>query len=242
MGDRFREIEGTFALLRRKFNERAISQREYVDGLKQLRIKDEAGRFWMIGAQSGKWYCFDGGGWTQAKPPSQLERRAVCISCGFENDLEAEFCTRCGRRPEEDERSGGRNAAAAAAFTAAQETTAGLSHGPRDLLVRACHVGSFFWFFGTMGLFAGILAGLILGVTSLFPGVVNALPAFFVDIQGKLPGGIVFTVLGGIIGFAVCGAGGALTALVSNGVISLAGGLRFQAEEILESGPEKPEP
>lgn len=242
MGDRFREIEGTFALLRRKFSERAISQREYIDGLKQLRIKDEAGRFWMIGAQSGKWYCFDGGGWTQAKPPSQLERRAVCISCGFENDLEAEFCTRCGRRPEEEKRSGGRNAAAAAAFAAAQETTAGLSHGPRGLLVRSCHVGSFFWFFGTMGLFAGILAGLVLGVTSLFPGVINALPAFFVDIQGKLPGGIVFTVLGGIIGFAVWGAGGALTALVSNGVISLAGGLRFQAEEILEGGPEKPEP
>lgn len=241
MGDRFREIEGTFTLLRRKFNERMISQREYIDGLRQLRIKDEEGRFWMIGAQSGKWYCFDGGSWTQAKPPSQLERRAVCISCGFENDLEAEFCARCGSRPEEEKRAGGLSPVVGATVAAAQEANTALFQGPRDLLVRSCHVGSFFWFFGTMGLFAGIVAGLVVGVTNLFPGFVDALPAFFADIQGKLPGGIVFTVLGGIVGFAVCGAGGVLTALVSNGVISLAGGLRFQAEEFPESGPEKPE-
>ena len=55
MGDQFRETEEAFALLREKFNDRRISQREFVDSLKQLRIKDEEGRFWVIGAQSGKW-------------------------------------------------------------------------------------------------------------------------------------------------------------------------------------------
>lgn len=234
MGDRFREIEETFALLRRKFHERTISQREYIDTLKQLRVKDEEGRFWMIGAQSGNWYCFDGGGWTQGKPPSQLERRAVCISCGFENDLEAEFCARCGSRPDEEEPAGGPS-------PAARESETARFRGPRDLVVRSCHVGSFFWFFGAMGLFAGVLAGLVVGVTSLFPGFVAGLPAFFADIQGKLPGGIVFTILGGVAGFAVFGAGGVLTALVSNGVISLVGGIRYQAEEVAETGPEKPE-
>ncbi|MFO7733702.1 MAG: hypothetical protein R6X21_08635 [Candidatus Aminicenantes bacterium] len=79
MGDRFREVEETFARLSRKFRDKTISKDEYIDRLKQLRIKDEEGRFWMIGAQSGHWYCFDGGGWTQAKPPSLLERKAVCI-------------------------------------------------------------------------------------------------------------------------------------------------------------------
>lgn len=233
MGDRFREVEETFARLSRKYHDRAISQRDYIDSLKQLRIKDEEGRFWMIGAQSGHWYCFDGGGWTRAKPPSLLERKAVCISCGFENDLEAEFCVRCGSRPDEIEPEDAPPASMGAGPPPLR--------GPRALVVRACHVGSFFWFFGITGLFAGILAGLVVGVTSLFPGLIAGLPAFFADIQGKLPGGLVFTVLGGLAGFAIFGVGGALTALVSNGVMSLVGGIRFQAEEAAESGPETPE-
>jgi hypothetical protein len=35
--------------------------------------------------------------------------------------------------------------------------------------------------------------------------------------------------------------GGVLTALVSNGIMSLVGGIRFQAEEAAEGGPEGPE-
>lgn len=241
MGDRFREVEETFSRLSRKFHDRAISQREYIDRLKELRIKDEEGRFWMIGAQSGHWYCFNGGGWTRAKPPSLLERKAVCISCGFENDLEAEFCVRCGSRPDEKETEEGPSAIMGAGSAAARDAGPSPLRGPRALVVRSCHVGSFFWFFGITGLFAGILAGLVVGVTSLFPGFIAGLPAFLADIQGKLPGGLVFTVLGGIAGFAIFGAVGVLTALVSNGVMSLVGGIRFQAEEAVEGGPEEPE-
>ncbi len=236
MADQFREVEETFALLRRKYHDNRISQREYIDSLKQLRIKDEDGRFWMIGAQSGRWYCYDGGGWTEAKPPSQLERKAICISCGFENDLEAESCVRCGRRPhDEGAAQGGPDQAGAA------KTGQDPMRGPRDLVVRSCHVGSFLWFFGVGGLFTGILAGLAVGVTSLFPGIVGVLPGFFVGIQGTLPGGLVFTVLGGLAGFFVFGAGGVLTALVSNGVISLVGGLRIKAEELPAESPPGPE-
>lgn len=236
MADQFREVEESFALLRRKFHDNRISQREYIDSLKQLRIKDEDGRFWMIGAQSGRWYCFDGGGWTEAKPPSQLEHRAICISCGFENDLEAEFCVRCGRRPH-DESPGPSGLDQAAAAKAGPDPL----RGPRDLVVRSCHVGSFLWFFGATGLFVGILAGLAVGVTALFPGIVGALPAFFAGIQGTLPGGLVFTVLGGLAGFVVFGAGGVLAALVSNGVISLVGGIRIRAEELPAESPPSPE-
>lgn len=241
MGDRFREVEETFARLSRKFRDKTISKDEYIDSLKQLRIKDEEGRFWMIGAQSGHWYCFDAGGWTQAKPPSLLERKAVCISCGFENDLEAEFCVRCGSRPDEQEPEEGPSAIMGAGSAAARDAGPSPLRGPRALVVRACHVGSFFWFFGITGLFAGILAGLVVGVTSLFPGFIAGLPVFFADIQGKLPGGLVFTVLGGVAGFAIFGVGGVLTALVSNGIMSLVGGIRFQAEEAAEGGPEEPE-
>ena len=72
MADQFREVEETFKVLREKFNDRKISQREFIDTLKQLRIKDAEGRFWMIGAQTGKWYYFEGSDWVQAEPPSLI--------------------------------------------------------------------------------------------------------------------------------------------------------------------------
>jgi len=230
MADQFREVEETFALLRDKFNDRTISEREYIDSLKQLRIKDEEGRFWMIGARSGKWYTSDGGEWVEAKPPSQKDKKAICIACGFENDLEAEFCARCGNRSE-DEAPG--TAAASAelpepgvgAATLAGETP---SPGPGEVVVRSLHPLSFFWFFGVLGMFLGIVFGLLAGVTGLFPGFVAGLPGFFVDMQGNLLGGVVYSILGGLIGFAAGGAAGIVGAAVSNGVLSLVGGLRIR--------------
>ena len=59
MADQFREVEAAFGRLKEKFGGGRISQQEFIDSLKQLRIKDDEGRFWMIGAQSGNWYFFN---------------------------------------------------------------------------------------------------------------------------------------------------------------------------------------
>jgi hypothetical protein len=88
------------------------------------------------------------------------------------------------------------------------------------------------WFFGALGLFSGMLLGLIVGVTSLFPGFIDILPNFFRDIQGTLLGGIVFTILGGILGFAGGAGGGYLAASAFNGILSLTGGLKVGADKI----------
>jgi hypothetical protein len=225
MGDQFQEAEGTFALLREKFNDRKISQREFVDSLKQLRIKDEEGRFWVIGAQSGKWYAFEGGEWVEAKPPSQKERKAICISCGFENDLETEFCARCGKWGEDEAPE--KPAASDAASPAGPEEAARPKAGG-EVVIRSFHPVSFFWFFAVLGMFAGILLGLLAGVTNLFTVFVAGLPGFFVDHQGDLLGGLVFSILGGIGGFGIGGAVGAAAAVVSNGILSLVGGVRIR--------------
>jgi hypothetical protein len=100
------------------------------------------------------------------------------------------------------------------------------------LLVRAVQPVSFFWFFGILGVFAGMLLGLVVGVTSLFPGFVSSLPGFFADIQGKLLGGVVFTIAGGLFGFVAAGPAGFLLAVVSNGILSLVGGVRVQAASL----------
>jgi hypothetical protein len=225
MGDQFRDVEETFSLLKEKFLDRRISQREFVDSLKQLRIKDDDGRFWMIGARSGKWYAFEGGEWIESKPPSQMERKAICIACGFENDIEAEFCARCGRR-DADDASGAPESAEVTLQDARAEPA--LDAPGEDIVVRSLHILSLFWFFGVAGLFAGILFGLVAGVTGLFPGFVAGLPGFFQDIQGNLLGGIVYTILGGAAGFGLGGALGAAAAAVSNGVLSLVGGVRVR--------------
>jgi hypothetical protein len=225
MADQFREAEATFSLLREKFKEKRISPQEFADSLKQLRIKDDEGRFWVIGAQSGKWYAFESGEWVEAKPPSQLEKKAICIACGFENDLEAESCARCGNTsddaaPEDVAEAAGTDAAAAAEAVSAIKDPV--------LTVRSLDVVSFLWFFGVLGLFAGILLGLLVGVTGLFAGFVARLPVFFVEHRGDLLGGLACSFIGGVVGFASGAAAGAATAAVSNGILSLVGGLRFR--------------
>jgi hypothetical protein len=225
MPDPFREAEAAFDKLREKFEAGKISRDEFTDSLKRLRIKDDAGRFWVIGARSGVWYVHDQGCWTEAKPPSQLERKAICIACGFENDLEAERCARCGSRRDEDgpETPGDVRPEAVGAIG---EDAAGPAAGA--VVVRALDIRSFFWFFAVFGLFAGILAGLLAGVFGLFTGFVERLPSFFVEHRGDLLGAMGFSIVGGGLGFAAGGAAGALLAAAANGVLSLVGGLRFR--------------
>lgn len=253
MADQFRELETAFNSLMRKFREAKISQKEFIDSLKELRLKDDEGRFWMIGAQSGKWYCYEGNDWVQAKPPSFGDRKAICIYCGYENELESETCARCGSQktpageepfcpncgtrletpgslcPLCDPAPGREGSAGTAEFAGSPAT------GRTDLLVRSLHPASFFWFSGVLGLFAGLFVGLLVGVTSLFPGIVSGLPGFFVEIQGKLLGGIVFTVLGSLLGFVAGGAAGFVAACAANGILSLVGGVRISTART--SGP-----
>lgn len=92
----FSQVNEAFDILKAKFQTGEISRQEFIDEMKKLRIRDDDGRFWMIGAQTGKWYYFDGKEWIQSEPPSQADRTAVCVYCGFENRIEATSCARCG--------------------------------------------------------------------------------------------------------------------------------------------------
>ena len=96
MEDRFKDFEKDFYKLKEDYRKKKISEEEYRARLKSLHLRDQKGRNWTIGAQSGKWYCYDGTQWLESKPPSLQDKRAICIYCGFENDLEAEVCVNCG--------------------------------------------------------------------------------------------------------------------------------------------------
>ncbi len=97
MDNEYKKAEQTYHRLKQQFRRQEISRQEFLDAMKNLQVRDDQGRLWMIGNQSGKWYFLDGKEWIQADPPSQKkESRPVCPYCGLENKTDALVCARCG--------------------------------------------------------------------------------------------------------------------------------------------------
>ncbi len=63
------EIERLFFELKGKLQVGAISDAEFRAEMKTLQFRDERGKWWMMGAQSGQWYGFDGTRWVPGAPP-----------------------------------------------------------------------------------------------------------------------------------------------------------------------------
>lgn len=70
----FQQVERRFAQLKRQFEARQISEEKFKEEVERLQAKDDLGRVWTIGAQSGKWYYYDGHRWVQARPPRTVRR------------------------------------------------------------------------------------------------------------------------------------------------------------------------
>ncbi len=65
------EMERRFYELKGKFDVGAISEEEFKRQVETLRFQDAQNRWWMIGAQSGKWYMYNGTRWIPGAPPSE---------------------------------------------------------------------------------------------------------------------------------------------------------------------------
>lgn len=258
MEKQFEDVKNDFNQLKQKYRQKKISDREFKSCLKKLRLRDHKGRWWTIGAQTGNWYYFDGERWIQEKPPSLDERKAVCIHCGYENDLEAEVCAYCGEKIREGEKK-------EAEDLKEEEDTlsqvcsqcgrrveswekvcshcgASLDKGAQDVheseekletsfrVFRSIHYFSFLLFWGAVGLFTGLLLGVFTGTTEFFKGIVQVLPAFIANIDGTLVRGVFYGILGAILGFGIFGSFGLLIALIINAVTSLIGGIKIRME------------
>jgi hypothetical protein len=252
----FRDVENAFQALRRQFRERQISRREFIDQLKKLRIRDNLGHFWMIGAQTGKWYFFDGKEWVLAVPPVEEEVKKIkCFACGLENEAGEEHCERCGESLEEKEaacpKCGGKlesiyqkcpacsPRAEAGAYTEI-ELLKGTEGG--NFVFRRLNPASLSIFTGGTGLLLGIVVGAYAGASGYFSGLAGGLPEFLATLHGTLMGGIIFAALGGVVGFALLAGLGYLQALLFNAIASIAGGFKVTLdkaeEEIQETKPE----
>ena len=238
MSSQFRDVETAFQTLRRQFRDKEISRREFIDRLKKLRLRDSQGRFWMIGAQSGKWYFFDGRDWVPSDPPAEFSEKVKCFSCGLENDADALACARCGGSLKEKETACPRCGTPlqssyqkcpscspeAKASLIEEDGSSGTTR--EDFLLRRLSPSSLFYFSGGTGLVLGILAGAFAGASDFLSGIAKALPDSLAMLQGTLMGGIVFAAFGGFLGFIVLGSLGALQAYLFNGISGIMGGFR----------------
>jgi hypothetical protein len=250
MEKQFRDVEKKFSHLKKKFNHKRISDQEYRAQLKKLRLRDRKGKFWTIGAQTGQWYCFDGKKWVESEPPTIQEGKAICIHCGFENELEADFCMNCsgnllgeyvecptcgGVLEEPDQ-----ECPLCDKESKIWEEIAEEIEGPDEeeeniqLVIRSLHLPSFILLWGVLGLVAGLILGAFTGTTDFFQGVVKILPSSFQDLNGKLIGGIIYGFFGGILGFIVLGVVGSLKTLLVNAIFSFIGGIKIHARKKLE--------
>jgi hypothetical protein len=235
MSSSFKDTEKAFLSLRRQFRGKEISRREFIDQLKKLRLRDSQGRFWMIGAQSGKWYLFDGRDWVLSDPPSEDSGRIKCLSCGLENGSGAVTCSSCGESLIEEE--------VAAGSREVEEPTLDeedLSRAPKEnFVLRRLSPSSFFFYNGGTGLILGLILGAFAGASGFFSETAKRLPDAMAALHGTLMGGIVYAVVGGLLGFILLGAIGYLQAHLFNAIAAVAGGFRVRLEQAREKQKEE---
>ena len=79
-----KEIEAAFNELRGRYQGGSIDKARYNEALEKMKFKDDHGRYWTIGARTGKWYYYDGIRWTESEPPQTLEGETHYASEGSE--------------------------------------------------------------------------------------------------------------------------------------------------------------
>ena len=238
----FQSVQESFESLKMRFQSGEISKQNFIEEIKKLRLKDDKGRFWTIGFQTGKWYYFDGKDWIAGDPPSQKDKM-ICVFCGFENDLETEICARCGgtrgEEPTVCPTCGG-------PLTKPFQTCPRCNQEPEKVpslksiklmkeapeeglfIAKSIRLGSAFLNGGLFGTVLGIFLGAFAGATGSFSDGLAFLPSGLAEQQGNLLGAVFLSLLGGAAGFVFLGAVSFLTAAVLNFVFSVTGGLKIK--------------
>jgi Tol biopolymer transport system component/tetratricopeptide (TPR) repeat protein len=67
----FHEVENRFQELKNQLDAGTIDEEDFEAELRKLYVTDGEGRYWMMGAQTGQWYYYDGAQWIQAQRPEE---------------------------------------------------------------------------------------------------------------------------------------------------------------------------
>ncbi len=153
---------------------------------------------------------------TQPMAPS-VGNTVNCRVCDAVIPADAEYCSACGANQNEivpPRRS-------AARF---REVPAGVT----VLQVRSINPISMLYLLGGLGLIIGVVLGAAFGTFPIMGDLIYQFPRMLQETRGKIQGGLIFGVLGGIIGFLSL----AVTAVIASGLYNvlaeLFGGIRIR--------------
>jgi hypothetical protein len=73
----FARVELQAAVLRQDLAAGRLTEPQFKEKLRELMLQDAQGHWWMVGAESGGWYRFDGANWMRAEPPGHISIRAT---------------------------------------------------------------------------------------------------------------------------------------------------------------------
>jgi hypothetical protein len=74
------QMEQRYRQLVAEFQAGRLDRQSFARAVDRLRFQDTGGRHWMLGAQSGTWYCYDGQAWQPADPGLSLPAEAAAAA------------------------------------------------------------------------------------------------------------------------------------------------------------------
>jgi len=251
---KFKDIETKFKDLRVKAERGEIDNNTVNKELKKLMLMDSKGYYWIIGGNSGKWYKYDGKDWKESDPylegnkegelnklrnnqPSQKDEKlqtenklieqkevdtqkmipegnnkVICYSCKGQINSFEKYCHICGANQKKDKKA---------------DKSAEIIP---ELLINSINIISLMFFLGGIGIIIGVITGAVIGVFKDIP-VYLQLPQMLADLRSNISGGIVFAILGGIIGFIVFSIQALFLGAFYNMISYFFGGIRFNTKK-----------
>ncbi|HLA42600.1 MAG TPA: transglycosylase domain-containing protein, partial [Aggregatilineales bacterium] len=88
--DPFAKVENQVTALRQQYESGQITHDQLQSKLRELMILDDAGRWWMLGLESNRWYRFDGRDWIADDPPRPQIASAVPTETGMQEVVAAD--------------------------------------------------------------------------------------------------------------------------------------------------------
>jgi hypothetical protein len=248
--DKFKNIELKYMELKAKLEKGEITSEQVKQQLKKMMILDEKGHYWMIGGKSGKWYTYDGTEWKEddpfkTEPVSQEETPqtrfypqqeidlsgtetqqtssetivadldyVLCKSCRAKIPANATYCSLCGTSQKEG--------------TPVPSHVAGVKE--TEILIKSINLISLIFLLGGFGLIIGVILGASFGIFDIGGDLIYQFPRMLQETRGKIQGGVIFAVMGGIGGFVAFAFMSIIITAIYNAVAYLFGGIRLKVK------------